>query len=179
MPVTADAQGDYPVGSIARVIASSNGGPSVVTVVRESDRWKVDLRWWIAMLDMAAAPAPPPGSPDHTIRHLLLALIGLNRKEAMRFVVPDADVELLFAGAPRYREPSGVLEASVMEMPLVEVGPGEFYRSPSGRVVEGTAAADRKVMVGHYGPVEITFVLRRVANAWRLEAEPYFVAINQ
>jgi hypothetical protein len=62
---------------------------------------------------------------------------------------------------------------------LVQDGPGEFYRCPSGRVVEGTTAADRKVVVGYYGPVEITFVLRRVAATWRVEAEPYFVAINQ
>ena len=64
------------------------------------------------------------------------------------------------------REPSGVLEASAMEMPLVEVGTGEFYRLPSGRVVEGSAAADRRVFVGQFGPVEIPFVLRRVAGRY-------------
>ena len=178
-PVSANAQGDFPVGSVGHFIASSNGGPTVVTVVREADGWKVDLRWWLAMLDMANAQAPAEGSTDHTIRSLLLAMISLDREEAVRHVVPGADMKLLFAGAPSSREPSGVLEATAVEMPLVEVGAGEFYRMPSGRVIEGSAAADRKVIVGQFGPVEIPFVLRRVDNAWRVEPEPYFALINR
>jgi hypothetical protein len=178
-PVKRDAQGDYPAGTVAHFVASGNGGPALVTLVREPDGWKVDLRWWLAMVDMAKAPAPAAGSPDHTIRSLLLALIGLDRKEALRYAVPGADVNLLFDGAPSGREPSGVLEASAMEMPLVEVGTGEFYRLPSGRIVEGSTAADRKVFVGQYGPVEIPFVLRRAGGAWRVEAEPYFLLINR
>ena len=150
-----------------------------MTLVREAGGWKVDLRWWLALLDMADAPAPVAGSPEHTIRRLLLAMIGLDREEALRFAVADADVSLLFADAPSVREPSGVLEASAMEMPLVEVKAGEFYRMPSGRVVEGTLAPDRKVIVGQFGPVEIPFVLRRVGSAWRVEAEPYFALINR
>jgi hypothetical protein len=49
----------------------------------------------------------------------------------------DGTLDLLWTDAPRYREPSGVLEASVIEMPLVEIGAGEFVEMPSGRVVEG------------------------------------------
>ena len=131
------------------------------------------------MLDLADAAPPAEGSPDYAIRRLLLALIGLEREEAMRFAAPGADVNLLFAGAPSVREPSGVLEGAAMEMPLVEVGVGEFYRLPSGRIVEGSKAADRKVMVGQFGPVEIPFVLRRVDGRWRVEAEPYFLLINR
>ena len=86
---------------------------------------------------------------------------------------------MLFAGAPSVREPSGVLEATAMEMPLVEVAAGEFYRMPSGRIVEGSTAADRKVIVGLFGPVEMPFVLRRMGGAWRVEAEPYFALINR
>ena len=178
-PVKPDPQGDYPVGTVAHFVASGNGGPALVTLVREANGWKVDLRWWLALLDMADAPAPVAGSPEHAIRRLLLAMIGLDREEALRFAVADADVNLLFTDAPSVREPSGVLEASAMEMPLVEVGAGEFYRMPSGRVVEGTVAADRKVIVGQFGPVEIPFVLRRVGSAWRVEAEPYFALINR
>jgi len=177
--VKPDKQGDYPVGTVAHFLASGNGGPALVTLVREPDGWKVDLRWWLAMIDMQSAPAPADGAPDHSIRSLLLALTGLDREEAIRYAVPGADLKVLFAGAPSVREPSGVLEASAMEMPLVEVGAGEFYRLPSGRVVEGSTAADRKVFVGQYGPVEIPFVLRRVGAAWRVEAEPYFMLINR
>jgi hypothetical protein len=178
-PVKPDAQGDYPVGTVAHYVASGNGGPALVTLVRETAGWKVDLRWWLAMVDLENAPEPIAGSPEHSIRSLLLALIGLDREEAMRYAVPGADVNLLFGGAPSTREPSGVLEASAMEMPLVEVGAGEFYRLPSGRVIEGAAAADRRVFVGQYGPVEIPFVLRRTGGAWRVEPEPYFLLINR
>jgi hypothetical protein len=181
-PVNADPQGDYPVGSVGRFIASGNGGPTVVTLVRQADGWKVDLRWWLAMLDMldmANGQPPAAGTPDHAIRSLTLALIALDRNGALQFVTPGAEISVLFAGAPSVREPSGVLEAAAMEMPLVEIGSGEFYRMPSGRVVEGVTAADRKVIVGQFGPVEMPFVLRRIGGAWRVEAEPYFLLINR
>jgi hypothetical protein len=178
-PVQADANGDYPVGSVGRFLASGAGGPAVVTVVREKDGWKVDLRWWLAMLDMASAGEPAEGSPEHAIKNLILALLALKREAASRFLAPGGDIGLLFAGAPPSREPSGVLEATTMEMPLVEIGPGEFYAMPSGRIVEGSPAADRKVIVGQFGPVAMPFVLRRVGQAWRVEAEPYFASINR
>ena len=178
-PVDADAAGDFPVGSVGRFLASGAGGPTVVTIVREPDGWKIDLRWWLAMLDMSSAGPPQEESPDYAIRSLLLALLALKRDEASRFVAPGGDANVLFAGAPRYREPSGVLEATTMEMPLVEIGPGEFCRMPSGRVVEGSATADRKVIVGQFGPVEMPFVLRRVGAGWRVDAEPYYELINR
>ena len=178
-PVQADANGDYPVGTVGRFLASGDGGPAVVTVVREKDGWRVDLRWWLAMLDMASAGEPAEGSPEHAIKNLILALLALKREAASRFLAPGGDVGVLFAGAPPYREPSGVLEATTMEMPLVEIGPGEFYAMPSGRIVEGSAAADRKVIVGQFGSVAMPFVLRRVGAAWRVEAEPYFALINR
>src|SRR4030095_16242748 len=33
-PVSADANGDYPVGSVGHIIAAGQGGPSVVTLLR-------------------------------------------------------------------------------------------------------------------------------------------------
>ena len=179
-PAVPDRRGDYPVGAVGHAMAAGPGGPMLVTLVRQADGWKVDLRWWLAMLDAASASAPPAAdSPEAAIRQFLLAMISLNRAEALRHVVPDANTELLFAEAPRQREPSGVLEATAMEMPLVEVGAGEFYRLPTGRIVEGGSTAERKVVVGQYGPVEMPFVLRRVSGSWRVEAEPYYVLINR
>jgi hypothetical protein len=179
-PVKADGKGDYPVGTMGHVMAASNGGPSIVTVVRRPEGWRVDLRWWLAMVELSNASGPPEkGSPEYVVKSLTLAMIALNRDEAMKYAVPGADVNLLFDGAPPYREPSGVLEGAAMEMPLVEVGPGEFYRMPSGRVVEGVKAADRKVLVGQFGPTEMPFALTRVNGEWRVEAEPYFAVINR
>ena len=135
-------------GPSAHFIASGNGGPALVTLVREPDGWKVDLRWWLALLDMADAPAPTAGSAGpHNPELAARAHRSRSKRSAARGVL-GADINLLFTGAPSVREPSGVLEASAMEMPLVEVGTGEFYRLPSGRVVEGSSAADRRVFVG-------------------------------
>jgi hypothetical protein len=152
----------------------------VVTLVRKDAGWKVDLRWWLAMVDLSEASGPPAeGTPDYAIKLLLLALLALDRDQVAQFAVPGANLDVLFAGAPRQREPSGVLEGSAMEMPLVEAAAGEFYRLPSGRIVEGTSAPDAKVMVGLFGPVVMPFALRRIDGAWRVEAEPYYLLINQ
>jgi hypothetical protein len=179
-PVSPDVRGDYPVGTVGHAIAAGQGGPMAVRLVREAEGWKVDVRWWVAMLDAATSSAPPSqDSPDSVVRQFLLAMIALDREEALRHVVPDVSPDVLFAGAPRQREPSGVLEAAAMEMPLVQVGPGEFYRLPSGRVVEGQGTAERTVVVGQFGPVEMPFVLRQIDGRWRVEAEPYYALINQ
>lgn len=172
--------GDYPVGTVGHAIAAGQGGPTPLTLIRKEDGWKVDLRWVIAMIDLSEATGPPAeGTPEYAIKSFLLALLALDRDEVAQYAVPGASLDVLFAGAPRQREPSGVLEASAMEMPLVEAAPGEFYRLPSGRVVEGTSAPDAKIVVGQYGPVVMPFSLRRAEGAWRVEAEPYYVLINQ
>jgi hypothetical protein len=178
--VDPDANGDYPVGSVGHFIAASNGGPSLVTLVHQASGWKVDLRWWATMAEMMQADRPPAaGSPDAVIRELAAAMISLHKEEAARLVVPGADLELLFAYAPSQPEPSDVLGALVIEMPLVDVGPGEFYRMPTGRIVEGVVSPDRKVIVGQFGSVEMPFVVRRVNDEWRVEAEPYYVLFNR
>jgi hypothetical protein len=175
----ADAKGEYPVGTTGLFMVAHGGSPMMVTLVRRDDGWKIDLRWWIAMTELASGHGPAPDSPEFAVRALLAAMLHLDRGAAARLSVPGADLNLLFDGAPRQREPSGVLDATVYEMPLVEIEPGEFARTPTGKVVEGTRAADRKVLVGQFGPVEIPFVVRRVSSGWRVEAEPYFAVMLQ
>jgi hypothetical protein len=148
--------------------------------VRREDGWKVDLRWWIAMVQMATDAADAPrDSAEFAVRSLLTALLEGDRDEVSRRTTDRRNLELLFVGGPRQPDPSGVLEATVAEMPLVEVGAGEFYDMPTGRIVEGSTTADRKVLVGWFGSIEMPFVLRRVANEWRVEAEPYLAYMNQ
>ena len=177
--VEPDAKGEYPVGTTALYVVAHHGQPMVVRTVRQADGWKVDLRWWIAMTEIAAGRPPAAGSPEAVVKSLLSAMLRLDREAAARFAVPGASMDLLFAGAPRQREPSGVLEGTVFEMPLVEIEPGEFARTPSDRIVEGTRSEDRKVLVGLFGPIEIPFVLRRAGSEWRVEPEPYLVMMNR
>jgi hypothetical protein len=175
---TPGARGEYPVGTTVRYSVAHQGSPMVVSLVKQADAWKVDPRWWIAMTHLTGEE-PPRTSPEYAIKNLLLAMLALNKSAASPLMTPDGKLDLLWTDAPRYREPSGVLEASVIEMPLVEIGPGEFVEMPSGRVVEGAAAADRKVLIGLFGPTEMGFVVRKAGTEWRVEAEPYFVLLGR
>ena len=68
--------------------------------------------------------------------------------------------------------------ALVGEMPLVEIGPGEFVRMPSGAVVEGVNDPVKNVLVGLYRPKELPFVVQKVGAERRVAVEPYFAVIE-
>jgi len=177
--VQPDDKGDYPVTTTVLYMAAHRGGPMMVTLVRRPEGWRVDLRWWLAMVDLASGGEPKQGTPDFSARALVAALVRLDRKQAARFAMPNANLDLLFDGAPSQREPSGHLDALVLEMPIVEIGPGEFCEMPSGRVIEGSRRDDMKVLVGLMGSIEIPFIVRRVGAEWRVEPEPYLPLINR
>jgi hypothetical protein len=170
--------GFTPVGATALYTVAYQGGPMVVPMVKRPEGWKVDVRWWIAGQQMSMSSVPP--APEHqVIRSLLAAMLDLNRNRAAGYLTNARGLDLLFLGAPSSREPSGVLEAAVGEMPLVEIGAGEFHAMPSGRLVEGGSTDARKIIVGLFGPIEIPFVVTRIGGNWRVEAEPYFVMMMQ
>lgn len=170
-----DANGRYPAGTTALYTLAHGGSPMVVRLVRQADGWKVDLRWWLTMIEMQRA-APKPGTPEFAARALTAALIGMDRKAAAKYATPGASMDVLFRGAQR--EPSGVLDALAMEMPIVELGPGEFAPLPD-RVVEGSSAPDQKLLLGLFGVVEIPFVVRKIDGEWRVEPQPYFGLFNR
>jgi hypothetical protein len=171
--------GGFPDGTTARYLVSDGRSPMIVSLVKGPGGWKVDVRWWLKMIELAEGGGFEPGTADHAARALTAALVRLDREAAAHLVTPGADLDLLFAGAPSQPEPSGHLDALVFEMPLVEIGPGEFAALPTGRVVEGSDREDRKVLVGLLGRVEVPFVMRRVEGEWRVEAEPYFALLMQ
>lgn len=176
-PVEPAGDGRFPIGTTGLYVVAHGGGPMTMRVVKQSDGWKVDLRWWIAMTEMGREP--PPGSPERAIRSLLMAMLANERSQAEALVADPRTLDYLFLGAPRQREPSGVLEANAMEMPLVEVGAGDFFALVNDRVVEGGSRADRKLIVGLFGPVEIPFDMRRIGDEWKIVAEPYFAYMNR
>ena len=165
-------------GTTGLYMTAHGGSPMVVALVRKADGWKVDVRWWLAMIDLQTTP-PARGTPAFAARALTGAMIQLDRRSAERLATPGASMDVLFVGAPRQREPSGQLDALAMEMPIVELRPGEFATLADGRVVEGTVEADRKVLVGWFGPVEVPFVVRRVASEWRVEPQPFFAFFDR
>jgi len=178
-PATIGASGQFPEGTTALYVVAHRSGPTAVPLVRKSDGWKVDVRWWIAMSQIASGPEPAANSPDAVIRSLLMATLRHDRTRAARYLTDGRNIELLFLGGPSFREPSGVLEAGVAEMPLVEIGPGEFYPVPVGPIVEGTTDPARKVLVGLFGPIEMPFVVRKVGSDWRVVAQPYLALMNR
>ena len=103
--VGVDAAGHYPVGTTSRYLANFPKSLTVVTVVRKADGWKVDLRWWEALV-MLTGDGPEPGSAEYAVKLLTAALVTLRRDEASKVIVPDGKLEVLFAGAPSAPEPS-------------------------------------------------------------------------
>jgi hypothetical protein len=175
--VGVDATGHYPAGTTTRYLANFPSSLTVVTLVRKPDGWKVDLRWWEA-LAMLTENGPPPGSPEYAVKMLTAALVTLRRDEARKVIVPDGKLDELFAGAPSAPEPSDQMISLVGEMGVVEIGPGEFVRMPSGTIVEGVNDPGKKVLVGLYGPRELPFVVQKLGAEWRVVVEPYFAVID-
>ena len=178
-PAKPDASGAYPVGATVTYMVAHYGSPTMFSLVRKADGWKIDLRWWLAMMDAASGAESDRGSPQFAVRSFTAALMALDRDKVAALTLPPANMDVLFAGAPSSREPSGHMEALAYEMGLVEIGAGEFAKLPSGRVIEGGGPEDRKVLVGLLGPLEVAYVLRRVDGEWKVLAEPYFVQFNQ
>ncbi|MEP7270285.1 MAG: hypothetical protein ABI882_02215 [Acidobacteriota bacterium] len=178
-PIVADSKGDYPVGTTVLYMVAHRGGPMMVSLTLRPEGWKFDLRWWLAMVEMSSGKEPQSTTPEFAARALAASLLSMDRKSALRFAMPGSSLDVLFAGAPPYREPSGHLDALVVEMPMVQIGPGEFFEMPSGRLVEGVKREDTKVLIGLMGAVEIPFVVHRVGAEWRVEAEPYFRFLNR
>lgn len=173
------ANGQYPVGTTGHYVVAHHGGPMVMGLVKQQDGWKVDVRWWVAMTDLMSGQEPTKDSPEFAIKSLLMSMLQLDRRGAARYVTDAKGMDLLFDGAPRQREPSGVMEASVAEMPIVELAPGEFTPLPIGGVAEGVQTPNRKVLVGWFGPIELPFVVRRLGTEWKVEPLPYFALMEQ
>src|SRR5262245_38360235 len=86
--VTRGADGEYPVGTTVRFSVSYRN-PMVVSLVRTAEGWRIDVRWWLAMLDMASGAPPSRDSAEYAARALIASLVDLDRQAAAEFVTPD------------------------------------------------------------------------------------------
>jgi hypothetical protein len=173
---SADARGIYPAGTTALYSVTHGSNSMVAPLVRQADGWKVDVRWWLAMTDLVQNGPEPRGTPAYAARALTASLAAMDRESAAKFATPGASLDLLFRGAQR--EPSGVFDALAMEMPLVELQPGEFFPIDE-RVVEGSSTPDQKLLLGLFGVVEIPYVLRRANGEWRVEPQAFYKYFNR
>ena len=178
--VTPGPGGTYPDGTTTRYMTSFQGDQTVVSLVKKEGRWLVDVRWWLKIREMSLREEKDkPEEKELVIKKFLLNLLRLNRRAVGESLVPGADIDIPFEGAPRVPEPSDVLPSLAIEMPLVEAEGDEIYPLLSGRLVKKDATKDEVVMVGLYGPFEMVFLLRRVNGTWRIVPEPYYRIINR
>ena len=155
------------------------GSPMVVTLVRQPTDGKsicAGGSQWSSC--SASEPKAACRSDKVALRKLCMAM---DRTAAAKYATPGAgSLTVLFQGAQR--EPSGVFDALAMEMPIVELRPGEFYPMRD-RIVEGSAEPDVKVLLGQFGVVEIPYVVRRIningTDEWRVEPQPYYYWFNR
>ena len=128
--------------------------------------------------DAERKDGPAPGSAEYAVKALMASLVTLHRDEASKVIDPDGELEVLFAGAPSAPEPSDQMISLVGEMPVVEIGPGEFVQMPSGTIVEGVNDPDDE-SAGRALRPEGTAVCRPQAGGeWRVAVEPYFSVIE-
>ena len=172
--------GVYPDGTTTRYSTSFDGDLTVISVVKKQGRWLVDVRWWLKIREMSLRDEKARmDDKELVIKKFLLNLLRLNRRAVSESLVPGANVDIVFEGAPQVPEPSDVLPSLAIEMPLVEAEADEVYALLSGKLAKRDAAGGEAVMVGLYGPFEMVFLLRRVQGEWRIVPEPYYRIINR
>jgi hypothetical protein len=166
-----------PVGATALVAATLRGGQTQIwRVVHTPLGWKADLRWAARARAMAeqGEALETEGSPAWVARQLTLALLGLDHDRAAQLLLPGADPNLVFLGAPEQPDPSGHLQALALEMPLVVLAPGEAARMADGRVALGDDDPERRLLLGLFGVSELPFLLQRSGGSWRAQPQPWF-----
>ena len=179
VPVSRGSGGEYADGTTARYLTLESGS-TVVSLVKKEGRWLVDVRWWLKLREMALRDEKTPlDEKELLIKKFLLNLLRLNRRDVARSLVPGADIEIAFEGAPRTPEPSDVLPSLAIEMPLVEADADEVYPLLSGKLVKKSITGDETVMVGLYGQFEMVFLLRKIEKEWRIVPEPYYRIIDR
>lgn len=180
MAVTPGSDGLYPAGTTTRYQTSFQGNLLVISLVNREGRWLVDVRWWLKLREMSLrGEKDKPDDQELVIKTFLLNLLRLNRRAVRDSLVPGAEVDIVFEGAPRVPEPSDVLPSLAIEMPLVEAEADEVYPLLSGKLVKKSASEDETVMVGLFGPFEMVFLMRRIKGEWRIVPEPYYRIINR
>jgi hypothetical protein len=169
----------YPDGTTTRYVTAFEGNQTVISLVKKEGRWLVDIRWWLKLREMSLRDERTKlDEKELIIKRFLLNLLRLDRRAVGESLVPGADIDIAFEGAPRVPEPSDVLPSLAIEMPLVEAEADEVYPMLSGKLVK-KGAGDETVMVGLYGQFEMVFWLRRVKGEWRIVPEPYYRVISR
>lgn len=162
-----------PVGTKTSYMTGFRGAPFLVPMLRTAAGWRVDVRFWLAMKRMATAPMQE--SDPEIIAKAFLFHILAKEPEKLAALADGAIDGKAYTAANHL--PGGDLDQILslcIEMPIARARAGEAFRLPSGELVRGDSQADRLVLVGLMGPVEIPFVLKRRAGGWKIVPQRYF-----
>jgi hypothetical protein len=161
------------VGSPMRFVTSFRGTPMVISAIKSSEGWRVDLRWWLAMADIMRGKEILEGAPEYVIKTFLFALIREDRAQLGALVASGFDVEGLYP--PDYHDPRlDHFYMLVAEMPVVAMGDADMINTESkGLVRVADLAKGDRIFVGLFGAVEAMFRLRREGDEWKIVPMDY------
>lgn len=171
-PARPNADGTYPIGTRGTLVTGFRGTPMVVPVVRTDDGWKVDVRFWLAMIREARSQ-PDESSPELRAKAFLCYSLANQPEELAPLSATPIDARALMKG---YDLRAGDLDQVLSlcgEMPVVRARPGETVRVGAS-LVTARDGGDTLVLIGLMGQVEVPFLLRRVSGEWKVAPQPYF-----
>lgn len=168
----------FPVGTKVMYSTSYRGVGMVLPLQHTENGWKVDMRFWLAMLKQRNV-RPEKTDPEIVAKGFLCYLLAKQPEALNQFAAQPIKADEYTAAN---NLPPGDLDhilSLCVEMPIVRARAGERVVLPSGEVAVGDAQADSLVMIGLMGPVEVPFLLKRVGDAWKVVPQKYFEMLRQ
>ncbi|MBI4468309.1 MAG: hypothetical protein HY650_03195 [Acidobacteria bacterium] len=159
----------FPIGAHLRFMTSVRGTPTVVSLQKTAEGWKVDLRWWREMMAMMRGREPAEHTPESVIKTYLFALMKRDEATLRKLLPKGSDTARLYP--ERYRPPFEdqyyYLNA---EMPVVELGPSDLILIDGEYATPKNSGAGNRIFLGLYGSIEVVFEL--TTEDGKLKVEP-------
>jgi hypothetical protein len=141
----------------------------VLSMLKTENGWKVDLRWWVAMIRLAEGQELSENNPEVIIRRFLLALMKRDTEKLARLLPKGHTPDQLY---PRgYKPPfEDQYFYLAMEMPLVEFGKGDLVLTPDGTLEPALRpGTDDRFFLGIFWDSELHFRLLREGQSFKVE----------
>jgi hypothetical protein len=189
---------DIPEGSVLRF---NYAGTCLVSVRKRQGKWLVDLRWWLAGIDiMREAEAlyrlaesdederrqaeavflrRERELPDYAAKGFLSALLDQDAERLRRFLPEGTDADSLYPVGFCQDQNVNECKAMVYEMPVVEVQEEEPLLAPTGEFARVREVANgAKVLVGEFGTKELIFLLQQQDGLWKVRPRDYLTELG-
>ncbi len=165
-PVSAD-------GTKAIYFTQFRGVVMAIPMQRSESGWRVDVRFWLAMMKQSTA-RPQKSDPEMVAKGFLFHILAKKPEMLNEFTSQRINGDEYTAAN---NLPAGDLDQILslcVEMPIVHARLGERVVVPSGESAVGADGGDSLVLIGLMGSTEIPFLLRRVGEEWKVVPQKYF-----